>query len=118
MSRQRPRGPGDSGPIVELFSFPVIFGFALGSFLTITLALFVGPVLFYPSLFMLSWVLASFVRRWVQRRGLRGSAQRAEEEERERRALAARAAAAQTGAGGARRRRRRRGGGAARPPTG
>ena len=95
----------------HFFSFPVLFGFALGAFLVTLLVPhpnFPVFVIFVGSLFGVSFGVAHIVTHWIKRRTLDRARERAEEDERERRGIAARAANAREGAATSLRRRRRR----------
>jgi hypothetical protein len=109
MARQR----REQEPIEWNFrSFPVAFGFAAGSLITVLLAGIpgVGFVIFVAALFGTSFGIAHIITHWFRNQRLRRAREQADEEERERRALAARSARLQQEAESAtvRRRRRRR----------
>jgi hypothetical protein len=90
----------------------VAFGFAVGAFVAILLAPFIGGLVFIAALFGTSFGLAHIISRWFRNRARDRHRARLDEEERERRALAARAVRDQAAAvqRTGRRRRRRRGG--------
>lgn len=111
MSRRQQRDNRD----IEwhFFSFPVFYGAAVGSLITLLLAPYLYPIVFIISLFAVSWGTAHVISHWLRRRGAERRRQREQEDERERRALARREAAASADPESAsptppRRRRRRR----------
>jgi hypothetical protein len=100
----------DGGKQVEwdFFSFPVLFAFALGAFISSLLYPF-GQLVFIFSLFGVSFGIAHIISHWFRRRALDKQRARDEEAERERRALAARNLNARQAEAASVRRRRRRG---------
>jgi hypothetical protein len=92
----------------DFISFPVLFAFALGAFLSVLLYPF-GMIVFIVSLFGVSFGVAHMISHWYRKRALDKRRERDEEAERERRALAARSANARQAEAASIRRRRRRG---------
>ena len=102
-------GAGEKAPVEWDFrTFPVLFAFALGAFISFWFTPFFPEVVFIVSLFSVSFGVAHMISTWFRRRAWAGTRKREDEEERERRAFESRAARARNEEATRPRRRRRR----------